>query len=95
MNARETAERHGRYAIERNWGALGGDFAPGALEEFQKHGKMPPRGTSKAEILSESQDGDDYVCEICYTNDSGEALTVRSRWAKQGEDWKIKEATPL
>ena len=95
MNARETAERHGRYAIERNWGALGGDFAPGALEEFQKHGKMPPRGTNKAEILSESQEGDDYVYDIRYTNDAGESLTVRSRWGKLGEEWKIKDAAPV
>jgi len=95
MNARETAERHGRYVIDRNWGALGGDFAPGAMGEFQKHGKAPPRGTSKAEILKESQEGDDYVCEICYTNDAGESVTVRSRWGKMGDEWKIKEAAPV
>jgi hypothetical protein len=95
MNARETAERHGRYVMERNWQGVGADFAPGAMDEFQKHGKMPPRGTSKAEFVKESQEGDDYVYDICYTNDTGESLTVRSRWSKIGDEWKIKEATPL
>ena len=95
MSGREAAERHGQYVINRNWQALGGDFAPGALEEFQKHGKTPPRGTTKAEIVNESQEGDDYVCEVCYTNDAGESLTVRSRWGKMGDEWKIKEAAPV
>jgi hypothetical protein len=95
MNGREAAERHGQNYVARNFDAVGADFAPGALEAFQQHGKRPPRGTSKAEIVNESQEGDDYVCEVCYTNDAGESLTIRSRWGKLGDEWKVKEATPL
>jgi hypothetical protein len=94
VNAKETAERHGGYVIAKNWGGVGADFAPGAMEEFQKHGVGPPRGTTKAEFVSESQDGDQYVYEIKYSNDAGESQTVRSRWGKVGDEWKIVSAEP-
>jgi hypothetical protein len=58
------------------------------------HGKLPPRPTTKAEIISERQDGDQYVYEIKYSNDQ-ESLTVRSRWVKMGDDWKIVHAEPV
>jgi hypothetical protein len=95
VNARETAERHGRYVIEGNWGGVGGDFAPGAMEAFQKHGVMPPRKTSSAEIVNEQQDGDHYVYDVKYANDAGETLTIRSKWGQQGDEWKITEAMPV
>ena len=60
MSGREAAERHGQYVINRNWQALGADIGPGALEEFQKSGKSPPRGTTKAEIVNESQEDHEY-----------------------------------
>lgn len=96
MNARETAERHGGFICQGNMQGVMADFAsPQVLQDFQKHGKMPPRGTTKAEVLSENQDGDAYVYEIKYSNDAGDTLTVRSKWGKQGDDWKIVEAAPV
>jgi hypothetical protein len=64
------------------------------MDEFQKHGVGPPRGTTTAEVMSELQDGDTYIYEIKYSNDAGETLTVRSKWGKIGDDWKIMSAEP-
>jgi hypothetical protein len=95
MNARETAQRHGQFVVEGNMRGVGADFATGAMDEFMKHGVMPPRPTTKAEIVNESQDGDAYVYDIKYSNDSGESVTIRSKWGMQGEDWKIVKAEPV
>jgi hypothetical protein len=96
MNARETAERHGGFVCQGNMQGVMADFAsPDVLAEFQKYGKMPPRATTKAEVLSETQDGDRYVYEIKYSNDAGDSLTIRSKWGQQGEEWKIVEAAPV
>lgn len=96
MNARETAERHGNFVCQGNMQGVVADFAsPDVLAEFQKYGKMPPRATTKAEVVSETQDGDRYVYEIQYSNDAGDSLTIRSKWGQQGEEWKIVEAAPV
>ena len=91
MNARETLDRHGGYALARNWDALGADFTPDALQEAAAQGIRPPRGASKYEVVGESQEGDDYVFDVKYSSDT-ESSTIRSRWRKLGEDWKIVKA---
>jgi hypothetical protein len=91
MNARETAERHGGYVLAGNMAAVGGDFTPEAMQAFMQLGIRPPRGTNKYEIVGESQDGDQTVYDIKYSNDA-ESLTIRSTWGKVGEEWKIVKA---
>ncbi len=95
MDARETAKRHGEYVCAGNMQAVGADFVPGALDEFVKHGKRTPRGANKHEIVSESQEGDHHIFDIKYSNDAQESLTIRSKWGKQGDDWKIVSAEPV
>jgi hypothetical protein len=94
MDARETAERHGGFVLAGDFRSVGADFAPGAMDEFMKHGKAPPRPTTKFELVGESQDGDTYIYEIKYSNDAGESQTVRSTWGKVGDEWKIVSAEP-
>ncbi len=94
MNARETAERHGGFVVAGDMRSVGADFAGDAMQEFMKHGKMPPRPTTKADIVGERQDGDQFVYEIKYSNDQ-DSLTIRSQWAKMGDDWKIVKAEPV
>jgi hypothetical protein len=94
MNARETADRHGRYVTEGNMRGVVADFTPEAMAAFQTFGKMPPKGTNSYEVVAESQDGDAHVYEIRYSNGS-EALTIRSRWQQVGDDWMIVQAEPV
>jgi len=95
MNAREYAERHGQWVVERNMRGVGGDFASQELlQGFVAQGKMPPRPTTKAEILRDEPDGEGNIFEIKYSNDA-EAQTIRTRWEQQGEDWKIVEVQGL
>jgi hypothetical protein len=95
MNARETAERHGGFVVAGDMRSVGADFASQeAMQDFMSHGKMPPRPTTKAEVVSERQDGDTYVYEITYSNGQ-DSLTVRSQWAKMGDEWKIVKAEPV
>ena len=95
MDARETAERHGAYVTSGNMQAVMADFKPEALQEFMALGKMPPRRSNTYEVLSERQEGDTYIYDIKYTNPDQETLTVRSTWAKMGDDWKIVKAEPM
>jgi hypothetical protein len=95
MDARETAERHGGFVVAGDMRSVGADFvSQEAMQEFMSHGKVPPRPTTKAEVVSERQDGDDYIYEIKYSNDQ-DTLTVRSQWSKVGDDWKIVKAEPI
>ena len=91
MDAREHVDRHGQYALARNWQALGADFTPEALEEATKLGLRPPRGTTQYRLIGEQQDGEDYTFDVEYSGGE-ETKTIRSTWRKQGEDWKIVRA---
>jgi hypothetical protein len=94
VNARETADRHAGYVAAGNPRAAGADFTPEALQAFIAQGKNPPRGTNKYEILSERQEGENAIFDIKYSSDQ-DTLTVRSTWAKIGDDWKIIKTEPV
>lgn len=91
MNARDTAQRHGQDVVSGNMQRAMADFTPEALQAFGALGIRPPRGANKAEIVNERQDGDQHIFDITYSNDQ-ESTTIRSTWAKQGEDWKLVKA---
>lgn len=92
--ARETAQRHGQDVVTGNMAGVIADFTPEAMAEFQKFGAMPPRPTTRAEMVSEKKDGEREVFEIKYSNDS-EALTIRSWWEDQNGVWKLVKAEPV
>src|SRR5262245_33149087 len=92
MNARQTAERHGGFVVAGDMRLVGADFvSQEAMQEFVSHGKLPPRPTTKAEVVGERPDGDNIVYDIKYSNDQ-DSLTVGSHWTKVGDDWKIVKA---
>ncbi len=93
-SARETAQRHANDVVAGNMAGVVGDFTPEALSEFQQHGVMPPRPTTKAEIVSEARDGNRERFEIAYSNDS-QTVTIRSWWEEQGGVWKLVKAEPV
>jgi len=92
--ARETAERHANDVIAGNMPGVIADFTPEAMTAFQAHNAMPPRPTTKSDIVSSSQEGDKQVFEIKYTNDS-ESLVIRSWWQDEQGTWKIVKAEPV
>ncbi|MHB8574740.1 MAG: hypothetical protein ACYDCQ_05350 [Dehalococcoidia bacterium] len=92
--ARETAQRHGQDVVSGNMAGVVADFMPDAMAEFQKFGKMPPRPTKSAEMVSEKKEGNREVFEIKYTGES-DSLTIRSFWEDQDGAWKIVKAEPL
>lgn len=92
--ARETAQRHGQDVVNGNMGGVVADFTPDALQAFQQYGKMPPRPTKSAEIVSERQDDGKQVFEIKYSGDA-DSLTIRSWWEEQGGTWKLVKAEPV
>lgn len=94
MNARETADRHGGYVVGGNMQAVMADFTPEAMQEFGKLGVRPPRATNTYEVVNEHQEGDNHIYDIKYSNDQ-ENLTIRSTWAKVGDEWKIVKAEPV
>ena len=94
MNARESADRHAGYVAAGNPRAAGADFTPEALQAFLAQGKSPPGGANTYEILSERQEGENAIFDIRYS-DAQEPLTIRSMWAKVGEEWKIIKAEPV
>jgi hypothetical protein len=91
MNARETAERHGAYVAAGNMQGAMADFTPEALQAFAAAGIRPPRGTNAAEVVSERQEGENYVFDIAYSNGQ-DSTTIRSTWEKQGDAWKLIKA---
>lgn len=95
MDARETAHRHGGYVVAGNMAGVMADFQPAALQAFGALGKMPPRPTTKYEVLEESEDGDQQIYAIRYSNDNDDSLTIRSYWEQVGDDWKIVKAEPV
>ncbi|HEY7296205.1 MAG TPA: hypothetical protein VH916_14265 [Dehalococcoidia bacterium] len=91
--AQETAQRHANDVVAGNMAGVVADFTPEALAEFQQHGVMPPRPTTKAEIVSHAQEGNRERFEIAYSNDS-QSVTIRSWWEDQGGVWKLVKAEP-
>jgi len=91
MTVREIAERHGQDVAAGNMRGALADFTPEALQAFSALGIMPPRGTNSAEVLSERQDGANYIYDVSYSN-GADATTIRSTWAQQGDTWKIVKA---
>ena len=98
MDARATAERHGRDVVTGNMRGAAGDFTKEALREFTTvivpAGDGPPEGTNRAEILSQRREGDHEIFEIAYTSPQ-ETRTLRSTWAQVGDDWKIIKVEPV
>ncbi|RJQ24724.1 MAG: hypothetical protein C4589_12545 [Peptococcaceae bacterium] len=41
------------------------------------------------EVLSEKQEGDNYIFEVKYIGKENKNLCVRSKWALFGDDWKV------
>jgi hypothetical protein len=89
--ARETAQRHANDVVAGNMRAASADFTPEALAAFQALGKLPPRPTTKAEIVDERHEGNQEVFSIRYSNDN-ESLTVRSWWEERDGAWKLVKA---
>jgi hypothetical protein len=92
--AGETAQRHADDVVAGNMAGVVADFTPEAMAEFQKFGAMPPRPTTKAEMLNTRKDGDQEIFEIKYSNDS-ESLTIRSWWEDLNGTWKLVQAEPV
>ena len=92
MDARATAERHGRDVATGNMRGAAADFTPEALREFTTvivpAGDGPPEGTDRAEILSQRREGDREIFEIVYSSPQA-TCTLRSTWEQLGDEWKI------
>jgi hypothetical protein len=94
MNARETADRHGGDVAGGNMQGAMADFTPEGMQAFMAKGVFPPRGANKFEIVGEGCDDTNPTYDIKYSKDD-QSLTIRSKWGKVGDDWKILSADPL
>lgn len=88
MDAKETAHRHGQDVASGNQAGAMGDFTPEALQELMKLGVRPPQGTNAYAMVNERQEGDHHIYDLKYTNGT-DNLTLRSKWGKVGDAWKI------
>jgi hypothetical protein len=91
MNVRQTAEEHARKATTGDMQGAAADFTPEALQEFMALGIRPPRGANRFEIVSERREGDRYIYDIKYSNET-ESTVIRSHWAQVGDEWKLVKA---
>ena len=92
MDIQETVNRHGQWVVDGNMGGVMGDFEPAALQAFGAQGVMPPRPTTKYEVMAERTEGDQCIYEVRYSNDQGQHATIRSHWKQMGDAWKIVQA---
>jgi|GEM_PF-2337722 hypothetical protein len=90
MTARETLDRHCKAAIEMKVDIVVGDLTPEVAANIQPiAGALAAVQPERYEILSENQEGDNYIFEVKYIGKDNKSLCVRSKWALFGDDWKV------
>lgn len=93
ITAEEAAHRHARAAVAGNLAQLMADLTPQALATLMAQGGagtgfQQPRGY---ELKLHGQEGNDYIFDITYAGPIGD-VTLRDRFSRIGDQWKIVEA---
>jgi hypothetical protein len=80
--------------VEMNVQGYSKYLTPAAIDSLRaSFPGIPPR-VNRYEIASQAEEGSAHVIEIRYFS-RDEAFVVRSRWGKEGDDWKVLHAERL
>ena len=83
--------RHAKAIVTMDIGQIMNDLMPDAMMKLQQEaGGGTAMQINAYEVLGSSQDGDDYLYDVKYIGP--QSFTVRARWSRLGDEWKIVDA---
>jgi len=88
----EIVHRHGKAIVSMDIGQIMNDLMPEAMMKLQQEAGGPTAiQINGYELLGHTRDGDDYLYDVKYIGP--QSFTVRARWSKLGQEWKVVDAT--
>lgn len=87
----EIVKRHAKAIVSMDIAQIMHDLEPDAMVKLQQQaGGGTAIQINGYEVLGSQPDGDDWLYDVKYVGP--QSFTVRARWSRAGQEWKIVDA---